>query len=390
MIRRRIQIVTLTLASLAILPALAEDIKTQTVQSAVYDRYVSLGGTVIPFKEVTITAQQAGQVNYIAGVEGDQFEAGSLIISTDDDILIAQRNAAMAQWNQAAYAYQNATTQYNREIWSPKTEQSMPGMALPGLMDQMMTVPLSNTMGIGDRTVDRRANQANALSKVNEAKAQMHQIKSRIDEIDVRLSDTKSLAPFNGVIVKKMVEAGDTVQPGQPLLIFAKNNHLSVEVNVPVNLMIGIQKGAIFNARLANKRPIQVRVAQIFPVANSQQHTVIVKFDLPSGAPAAPGMYAEVSVKNASSQNQSFPIIPKSAIVKRGSLPMVFTVNEKNNKVEMKIVRVGNASQNGQYIVLSGIKASERIIVNPPTNIISGWVLNNGKLSPPKKTDQEL
>ena len=69
---------------------------------------------------------------------------------------------------------------------------------------------------------------------------------------------------------------------------------------------------------------------------------------------------------------------------------MVFTVNEKNNKVEMKIVRVGNASQNGQYIVLSGIKASERIIVNPPTNIISGWVLNNGKLSPPKKTDQEL
>ena len=290
MIRRRIQIVTLTLASLAILPALAEDIKTQTVQSAVYDRYVSLGGTVIPFKEVTITAQQAGQVNYIAGVEGDQFEAGSLIISTDDDILIAQRNAAMAQWNQAAYAYQNATTQYNREIWSPKTEQSMPGMALPGLMDQMMTVPLSNTMGIGDRTVDRRANQANALSKVNEAKAQMHQIKSRIDEIDVRLSDTKSLAPFNGVIVKKMVEAGDTVQPGQPLLIFAKNNHLSVEVNVPVNLMIGIQKGAIFNARLANKRPIQVRVAQIFPVANSQQHTVIVKFDLPAGAPAAPGM----------------------------------------------------------------------------------------------------
>jgi len=375
------------------LPASAEtqqNIQTQVVKTAVYDRFVNLGGTVIPFKEVSITAQLPGQVNYIAGIEGDQFNAGDLLISTDDDILKAQRNAAMAQWKQASIAYQNAVTQYNRELWSPKTDKTMPGMALPGLMDQMFTTPLSNSMGYGDRSVDRRANEAAALSRVREAAAKMRQIKSRIDEIDVHLSDTKAVAPFRGVIVKKLVEAGDNVQPGQPLLVFANNTHLSVEVNIPVNLMIGIQKGAIYRARLADKAPIQVRVAQVFPVANNEQHTVKVKFDLPIGVPAAPGMYAEVLVKNASSQNQAFPIIPKSAIIKRGSLPAVYTVNPKNHQVEMKIVRIGKSASNGAYIVLSGVHAGEIVIINPPIDIVSGQILSNGKLTTSSTSSNEL
>lgn len=362
--------------------AKTEEIRVETVRSAVYDSKVNLGGTVIPFKEVTLTAQMPGQVNYISGIEGDAFTAGTLIISINDDALRAQRKAAMAQWNQAAYAYQNAQSQYNRELWSPKSEQSMPGMALPNLMDQMFTTPMGNSMGVGDRDVEKRADLTNAMSMVKKAQAQMAQIKAQIDEIDVRLNDTKSTAPFDGVIVKKMVEAGDTVQPGQPLLVFAKSNHLSIELNIPVNLMQGIKKGQQLMARIANSTPIQVRVAQVFPVANGQQHTVKVKMDLPLGAPAAPGMYAQVAVHNSTSQNQAFPVIPSQAIIQRGSLPSVFVFNPKTNQVSMKIVRVSKSSNNGFKTVLSGIKEGEQIVVNPPASITSGWVLKNGRLMP--------
>jgi len=375
--------------SLIVTPAYcsqADDIKVVKVQSAVYDSKVNLGGTVIPFKKVTLTAQMPGQVNYISGIEGDSFRAGTLIISIDDDALRAQRQAAMAQWNQAAYAYQNAQAQYNRELWSPKSEQSMPGMALPNLMDQMFSRPMGNAMGVGDSNVEKRADLTNAMSLVKESQAKMQHIKAKIDEIDVRLNDTKSIAPFDGVIVKKMIEAGDTVQPGQPLLVFAKSNHLSIELNVPVNLMQGIEKGQVLMSRIANRAPIQVRVTQVFPVANGQQHTVKVKLDLPVGTPAAPGMYAQVAVNNATSQKQAFPIIPAQAIIKRGSLPMVFVLNPKTNKVSMKIVRISKSSINGMRTVLSGIHEGEQIIANPPANIISGWELKNGRLLPPSKT----
>ena len=362
-----------------------EEIKIQTVKSAVYDSKVNLGGTVIPFKEVALTAQMPGQVNYIAGIEGDVFQANTLLVSIDDDALRAQRSAAMAQWNQASYAYQNAYAQYNRELWSPKSEQSMPGMAMPNLMDQMFSRPMGNAMGVGDSDVEKRADLTNAMSRVKEAQAQMAQIKAQIDEIDVRLNDTKSIAPFQGVIVEKLVEAGDTVQPGQPMLKFAKSNHLSIELNIPVNLMQGIKKGQVLMARIANGTPIQVRVSQVFPVANSQQHTVKVKMDLPLGAPAAPGMYAQVSVNNATSQQQAFPVIPKSAIVKRGSLPSIFVYDASSHKVSMKVVRVSRSSNNGMHTVLSGLSEGEKIIVNPPPSIVSGWVIKNGRLMPPSE-----
>ena len=294
----------------------------------------------------------------------------------------------MAHWNQAAYAYQNAHAQYNRELWSPKSEQSMPGMALPNLMDQMFSRPMGNAMGVGDSDVEKRADLTNAMSRVKEAQAQMAQIKAKIDEIDVRLHDTKSIAPFNGVIVEKLVEAGDTVQPGQPMLKFAKSNHLSIEINVPVNLMQGIKKGQVLTARIANGTPIQVRVAQVFPVANGQQHTVKVKMDLPLGAPAAPGMYAQVAVSNATSQNQAFPVIPSSAIIKRGSLPSVFAYDPETHKVSMKIVRISKSAPNGQHTVLSGLNEGEQIVINPPASIISGWVLKNGRLMPPSEAQK--
>jgi len=360
-----------------------EEIKVETIRSVIYDQKVSLGGTVIPFKEVTLTAQMPGQVNYIAGIEGDIFDSGTLLISIDDDALRAQRKAAMAQWNQASYAYQNAYAQYNRELWSPKSEQSMAGMGLPNLMDQIISRPMGDAMGVGDTDVEKRADLTNAVSRVKEAQAMMAQIKAQIDEIDVRLHDTKSIAPFNGVIVEKLVEAGDTVQPGQHLLKFAKSNHLSIELNVPVNLMQGIKKGQVLTAKIANGVPLQVRVSQVYPIANGQQHTVKVKMDLPLGAPAAPGMYAQVAVSNVTSKKQAFPVVPKTAIIQRGSLPSVFVYDPNTHKVSMKIVRISRSSVNGNHNVLSGLNEGEKVVVNPPANIMSGWVLKNGRLMPP-------
>lgn len=380
---------TLALTGLLFSLAAQASIQVMTVGTAAYDRYVSLGGTVVPFKKVTITAQVGGEVNYLAGIEGDVFKAGELLVSTDDKVLLARRAAALAQFQKAMAAYQNAEAQYNRELWSPRSEQPIPGMALPNMMDQMFTRPFSDAMGVGDKDAENRANLMAALTQVKQAIADMEAAKARIAEIDVQLTHTKSRAPFDGVIVKKMVEAGDAVQPGQPLLEFAKSKHLTIEVNIPVSLMRGLKKGDIFVAHIDNKQPIQVRVSQVFPVADALQHTVKVKFDLPLGAPAAPGMYAEVQVKNAASQNLQFPVVPKSAVRKLGSLPTLYSVDPQTHIVHMKVVRLGKAAENGYYIVLAGLEQGEQIVVNPPENIVSGMKLENGKLVAEAKKQHE-
>ncbi|WP_294948947.1 efflux RND transporter periplasmic adaptor subunit [Sulfurivirga sp.] len=362
------------------------------VKQRVYDQTIKLGGTVIPFKKVTLTAQIAGQINYLAGEEGDRFRKGVLLASIDDSALLAKRKAAYAQWQRAYAAWQNAITLYNRELWAPRSKTPMPGMGLPSMFDQMFSRPMSEAMDITDYDAARRADLLAARNRIKEARAQMEAARAQIEEIDVLLRYTKLVAPFDGVIVKKFVEVGDSVQPGQPILEFAKSNHLSIEVNVPVSLMGAIEKGRIFEASINHGTPIHVRVAQIFPVADDKQHTVKVKFDIPLGAAAAPGMYAEVFLPNPQSQGIRFPVVPEAAIVRRGSLPAVYVVDPETGEVRMKIVRLGKARLNGERVVLSGLRAGERIILDPPPSIHSGMVLKDGELVDPvseRKGDED-
>ena len=381
----------LLLASpLALLPLAGQArVEVTEVKAQVYDSYVKLGGTVIPFKKVTLTAQTAGQINYLAGEEGDRFKKGTLLASIDDSALLAKRKAAYAQWQRAAAAYQNAITMYNRELWAPRSKTPMPGMGMPGLFDQMFSRPMSEAMDITDYDAARRADLLAARNRIREALAQMEAARAQIEEIDVLLRYTKLLAPFDGVIVKKFVEVGDTVQPGQPIMDFAKSNHLSIEVNVPVSLMGPIKKGRIFQASINHGTPINVRVAQIFPVADDKQHTVKVKFDIPLGARAAPGMYAEVYLPNPQSNNLKFPVVPENAIVRRGSLPAVYVVDPETGEVHMKIVRLSQRSQNGYYLVLSGLRTGEKVILDPPPNIHSGMIYRDGQLLEPQASGDD-
>ena len=47
-----------------------------TVPSVPVGAAVSLGGTVVPFKDVTFSAQIPGRIKSIAGEEGDHFKSG--------------------------------------------------------------------------------------------------------------------------------------------------------------------------------------------------------------------------------------------------------------------------------------------------------------------------
>jgi RND family efflux transporter MFP subunit len=207
---------------------------------------------------------------------------------------------------------------------------------------------------------------------MNQAQIRVTQGRSVLEEIDAQMRDAHSLAPFQGVISRKMVEVGDTVQPGQPLVTFSDTRHLQIKVDVQARLVPGLRKDMIVPALLdVGDQRIDVRVAQIFPVADVQRHTVTVKFDMPANVPGGPGMYAEVMIPDIDSPVQTLPLIPSSALLRRGSLPAVFLVN-KQGRTELRLVRVGADMGNGMVSVLSGLKKGDQILANPRTGMRSG------------------
>ena len=357
------------------------------VQPAQTGASVTIGGSVVAYKQVTLTAQIAGRIEFIAGTEGDRFKAQDILVAIDDDDLLAQRRAALAQLGNAQAEIGNAQMQYSRELISPqgKSLYRSGGMGMPSMFDQMFTQPFSNAMpgnAGGDRYVDRQADLYSYGSRLSQAQSGELTARSQIDQIDARLRDARSFAPFDGVIVKKVVEVGDTVQPGMQLLEYADTTYLQVRVDVPSRLMPSLSKGMLVPARLdvGNTR-VEARVAQIFPSADEVRHTVTVKFDLPEGVPGGPGMYAEVMLPDSSAPTTVVPVIPDSAVLWRGALPAVYVLDE-NNQPQLRLIRLGEYVAGQQVSVLSGLTVGERIFAQPPSTA-SGW----SKQNPNQQTD---
>lgn len=338
---------------------------------------VVIGGTVIPYKEVTLAAQVSGRVQFIAGGVGDKTKTQQLLTKINDDDLLAKRKSAIAQINSAQAALHNAQIQYNRELWSPRSERlssALGGMGMPFMFDQFFTKNFANASGNGHQFLDRQADLVNQRVQYNQAQSAVMQAYSSLEGVDANLRDTHAIAPFDGVILEKYVEVGDTVQAGQPMLKVGQTEFLRIQAEIPARMIPLLKRGEFVHAKLdVTDTVVQARVSQIYPVADPRRHTVTVKFDLPKGISGGPGMYAEVTLPTDESRHdQPVLVAPKSALVKRGSLPYVF-VKSAQEDVRLRLIRLGREVSQDKIIVLSGLKVGEQLLLKPSSGIASGW-----------------
>lgn len=341
----------------------AQQLRTAPVTVDRTGHLTTVGGTVIPYKEVTLTAQFSGQVEKVAGREGDPAHAGQVMVAINDDALQASKRAAEAQLIAAEASLRNAHVQYSRELWSPRTGQTT-GMGLPSMMDSFMRPFTGQYAGGNDPWVRRYADLYGQAKGVDDARTSILSARANIEELDAKIRDASLTSPFDGVIVKKLVEEGDTVQAGQPLMQIAYVTYLRIQAEVPVGLVSTLRIGEFVPARIdvGGGVPVQARVAQVFPMADASRHTVTVKFDLPSGLPGGPGMYAEIMLPDPASLASALPAVPRDALTWRGSLPAVMVM--KDGKPTLRVVRVGSTLPDGRVTILSGLAGGEEVIIN--------------------------
>lgn len=341
--------------------------ETFVVSSSHIGGMIRLGGNVVPEQIVNLTAQMPADVSYVAGSEGDAFKQGEVLVALDTKTLLAKRAQAEAQLASADAGYRNALVQYNQELVNPNSQGDAMLGGAPSLFG-MFSDPARSIMGQGDPDVERRSNLYARSVQVETALNGLNQATAALRELDEALQNANSYAPFDGVIVKKMVEQGDVVQPGMPLVSFADITRLQIRVDVPTRLLNVIKSGAAVQAQLdGQEQPVPVSVDRIFPMADAGGHTTTVKFNLPVGIKAHSGMYAEVMLADPDAGQSPLPIVPESAIVWRGSLPAVFRV-EKDGAIKLRLIRVDERSPDGAVSVISGIKVGDRILANPGPN----------------------
>jgi len=335
---------------------------------------ISVAGTVNALKTVQLAAQMPGRIYAIAGREGDTFSKGDVLIQLEDSALLARLDAAIANRESATASIENAQAQYQRELYSPRSNSSGSapgGMAMPAMVDQAFSNPMQDMMGMRDSTTERHTDLVGARTRIAQAQTKYRQADANIKEVEASLRDTRSVAPFDGVIQKVYIEEGDTVQPGQPIVNFTQVGQFKVDTDLPVHLIKQLKLGQALSVILDTKTTVEAKVSRIHPAADARRHTVHVELKLPEGTPVTVGQYAEISVPDKGANIPAQLTIPESAVVSQGGMSLVYTVDE-NGKARLRIVRLGESAGNKQVIVLSGIKENDSIVSNPSSGMKSG------------------
>ncbi len=345
------------------------------VEKRAADLTVTIAATITPFKTVQLTAQMPGRVRQIQGREGDRFDQAAVLVTLDDSALLARREAALAARESALVAIQNAQAQYQRELYTPRSDavRTAPGgFGFPGMMDQMFGVPMQDALGMRDHDAERYTDIVDVRSRVAQAQNSLRQAEANIREIDARLRDTLSVAPFNGVVDKVYVEEGDTVQPGQPLVDFSQEGRFKVEADLPVHLVRHLAPGQALPVKLDNRgAAIPARVYRIHPTADQRRHTIHVELTLPETVSATAGQYAEVGVTDRAASTAPQLSIPASAVIHKSGMPLVFSV-DPHGIAHLRVIRLGDDLGGGRVGVLSGVREGDRVIDDPPPGLKAG------------------
>jgi RND family efflux transporter MFP subunit len=181
------------------------------------------------------------------------------------------------------------------------------------------------------------------------------------------LGYTKIIAPFDGVITRKLADVGDLATPGRPLLELDDPKALRFEADLPEGLIARVQLGAKLEVRAATRdAAIHAVVGEIAPVADPASRTFNVKLDLPANTGLRAGQFARVTVPVGESKALRAPV---SAVTRRGQMELVFVVADQ--RAQLRLVKTGKRIGDEVELV-SGVSAGEQVVAEGASQLRDG------------------
>jgi len=168
-------------------------------------------------------------------------------------------------------------------------------------------------------------------------------------------------APFSGIVSQRLVEPGESVAPGQPLLRIFNPQRFRIQLQVPQSLAQSIRQASGAIIQLAEGAPFKATEVQVYPSADPQARSVTVRIQLPDERQGLmPGQVARVSFPGIGSDESIW--LPLTAIWQRGELRGAYVVTDTD--VQLRQLRLGE-SRNGRIQVLSGLQTGEHVATDP-------------------------
>jgi len=354
-------------------------------------------GLTEPRQRIELRAQVQGQLVGLGVDVGDRVRAGETIGQLDAtllqaDLVNAQAERASQQFEQAEAQSELAEVQAQyAEIQAELEQAAIDAQRL----QQLATEGAVSQQAAEQGETKRRSLEASLKSlterirtrqqAIQVAAAQVAAQEAIVRQAQERLTYAQLKAPQNGVVMERLVDPGDLVQPGQAVLSLGDFGELQVRMEVSDLDIRQIRPGQEVSITLdaVPGATLPGLINRIAPIAsNNQQIPIEVRMPNPQGQLGA-GLLARITVP---SNSQPQVIVPESALeVGTGETRQVFVVvpqpnGEGETVVEARSVQVGRSSK-GQVEILEGLNVGEVYVVRSASPLEAGQVVQRSLLS---------
>jgi len=242
--------------------------------------------------QVRVAAKVGGRVEALLVERGQRVAAGDLLIVLDlpeararARQVEAQVEAAQAMADKAETGAREEQIRAARAQWRAAEEQAELARVTAGRIERVYAdgvVPAQRRDEVVAQAAAASA-QADAARQAYEmardatrpedrraALAQLSQAQSGREEVQVALDEAEQRAPVGGEISVTVVEPGEVVGPGAPLVVISRTDDPWLTLNLREDLLSGVQIGAILTGQVPalGRQEVRFRVDYMAPLAD--------------------------------------------------------------------------------------------------------------------------
>ena len=308
--------------------ASASLVKTVKVEEGYVNSLQNYVGTLYYDRNSDLASESSGVVRKLYAKEGQRVKEGDVLLKLESSILQAKLKAKQAIVN---------------SFLSQQKKQKK---------DLKRAKALIHKNSIAQSSYDTTYYTLESLN------AQIESHKAELLAMKIELQNKTIKAPYNGIIIKRIVDIGEWVAVGDSVFTLVDPRSIEAKINIPSKLLHIIFTKQKLQARINNK-DINVYVKTIVPLADKNSRTFPVKLSLKAQKNLIEGMRIDVKVPIL--KKEKALLVPRDAVIKRFGSLVVFSVVD--SKAVMIPVRAVSYLQDEVAIKAEGLKVGMKVIV---------------------------
>lgn len=335
-------------------------VRTEEVRAELVQEHRRVTGSLQAVARTSVASQEPGQVLAVNVDEGMMVQAGDVIAQLDARRLTAQLAEARARVERL----RSALVERESELTFATFERRR----IATLYDQQAA-------NDRERVAAETGLQA-AEARVVAAERAIGEATRQLELLEIRLADTTVRAPFDARVVARQVDAGEWIEPGEPIVTVVSTGAIEARLEVPERFAAVVAREVErIHLELAGlDRTVASSQVRVIPDVNPQARifSVILTIDDPD-AYLAPGM--SVAAWIPTSDQAEHLTVPKSALVRADDASYVYRSDPGSAGEPTAVrtpVRVLFDWEDRVVVAAEGLAAGDRVIVEGNERIAPG------------------